>query len=205
MPFIYSLRATFVRILFFLTAIRTNILSDNLQTLNQEALIICPNHSSWLDILLIIAICPKPVCFLGKQEIAKVPLFGWLFKHSDVPVERGSQRAARQLLENAYLKIRQGCHLVIFPEGTVSGNATKLLAFKQGAFKLSIDKQVAIVPLILADAWNVWPYEHFFSGRPGRVRIKILKQIEANEIDSSSALRTEVRNLMQKELLMLFN
>ncbi len=205
MPFIYYLRTRIIKLLLLATGVRIRLLKPAQEFFPKEPVIICPNHSSWLDILLIMAISTRPTCFLGKIEIVKIPLLGWLFKKSDIPIDRSKMHSAGQMLDTVYSKMKEGYDVVIFPEGTVSEKAPELLSFKKGAFKLATDRQIPLLPVILADAWHLWPYAHFFSGRPGLMRIKILEPLLPEKTANAIEVRNRVKTTMQSELLKLFN
>ncbi|MFZ0598223.1 MAG: lysophospholipid acyltransferase family protein, partial [Flavobacterium sp.] len=100
-------------------------------------------------------------------------------------------------------RLNQGLSICIFPEGGVPDDETILLdEFKDGAFRLAIDHQIPIVPIVFADNKERFSYT-FLSGSPGKMRIKILPFIatEGLTIDNRKSLRDEVRQLIYKGLL----
>jgi len=117
--------------------------------------IVCSNHSSYLDIIMMHAAMEDYTVFMGKAEIAKWPLVNIFFKKNmDIAVDRGSRIAGARSLELAGKEIDKGNCVVIFPEGTIPADAPKLKKFKNGAFKLAIEKQVPIVPISFPDTWK---------------------------------------------------
>lgn len=131
--------------------------------------IICPNHSSYLDIILMYGVFSRYFVFMGKQEISKFPLFHIFFTRNEmnVLVNRGSRVGSHK----AYLKISreidQGNNVVIFPEGTIPNDAPLLKRFKNGAFKLAIEKQIPVVPVTFTYNWKLLQGSKFFKGFAG--------------------------------------
>ena len=168
---------------------------------NKEQYIFCPNHVSSLDIPLILAILPMPIQYIGKAEIAKIPLFGYFYKNNSVIVERENRRNAYSAFVKAGEKLKKGINMCIFPEGGIPKSDTFLKKFKNGPFRLAFDKKIKIVPITIADNKRVFPQE-YFKGRPGIVRIKIHKAIDPNSLAEKSIenLNTSVYNIIFEQL-----
>ena len=84
--------------------------------------IFCPNHVSTLDIPLILAVLPVPLQFIGKAEIAKLPLFGYFYKNNSVIVNRENRKDAYTAFVRAGLRLEKGLNMCIFPK---DGRITK--------------------------------------------------------------------------------
>ena len=131
------------------------------------------NHSSILDILLMLAVIKNPFVFVGKQELAKIPVFGFFYKRTCILVDRSNPKSKQKVFKAAQEKIDSGLSICVFPEGMVPDDESVVLSdFKKGAFKLAIDHKLAIVPLSFYDCKKHFSYT-FFSGSPGRLRVKI--------------------------------
>jgi 1-acyl-sn-glycerol-3-phosphate acyltransferase len=111
---------------------------------------------------------------MGKYELLKIPLFKYFFVYLDIPVNRKSIKNAHKAFSDAGTKIDEGLSVVIYPEGTISENG-KLRPFKKGAFKLAIEKQVPIIPVINLNNWLFLQNGGFFksNGRPGIPKIYV--------------------------------
>lgn len=141
--------------------------------------IICPNHSSYLDILLLYAAFPSYFIFLGKKELGKVPVFNIYFKKMNILLDRGNAKAAHASITTAVERLNKGAHLVIFPEGTIPNTCPKMKPFKNGAFRASVQHNIPILPVsfkdnykLLEDSWN------FYSkARPGKTKMYIHEPI----------------------------
>jgi len=156
------------------------------EKLNQkEQYIFCPNHVSTLDIPFILAVLPMPLQYIGKAEIAKIPLFGYFFKNNSVIVDRTNKRNAYSAFIKAGEKLKIGINMCIFPEGGIPKSDVFLKKFKNGPFRLALDQNIKIVPITMPDSKNMFP-EQYFKGRPGIVRIKIHKAIAPNSLEEKS-------------------
>lgn len=165
--------------------------------------IIVANHTSYLDIIMSVHLIPHNMIFMAKAELLKVPLFSIFFKRLDIPVNRKSATAAHQALARCGQEIDKGRAVVIFPEGTIS-NEGKLKPFKNGAFKLAIEKQVPIVVITYINNWKLLQNGGFFKslGRPGIARAVIHPPIETKGMTEENlvSLRHQVYHLTQDTL-----
>jgi 1-acyl-sn-glycerol-3-phosphate acyltransferase len=106
--------------------------------------IIVPNHTSYLDIIFSPFYVDHTAVFMGKAELLKVPLFKYFFVYLDIPVNRKSMKNSHKAFSDAGKKIDEGLSVIIYPEGTI-GNKGKLRPFKNGAFRLAIEKKFWLV------------------------------------------------------------
>jgi 1-acyl-sn-glycerol-3-phosphate acyltransferase len=134
--------------------------------------VICCNHSSYLDIIQMYNVLPEYFLFMGKYELLKWPLFNIFFKGMNIAVNRGSHVEAAKAFRKAAEAIDRGTSVALFPEGTIPAFTPRLKPFKDGAFKLAIEKQVPIVPITFLDHWRLFgePTELLSRARPGRAR-----------------------------------
>jgi len=131
------------------------------------------NHTSIIDIMLMLAVIDHPFVFLGKKELARIPLFGYFYRRTCILVDRGSQKSRLEAFAEAQRRLKQGNSICIFPEGGVPEDKTiEMAAFKDGAFRLAIDHQIPIVPITFHDNKKRFSYT-FISGSPGKMRVKI--------------------------------
>ncbi|HZJ36430.1 MAG TPA: lysophospholipid acyltransferase family protein [Gillisia sp.] len=135
------------------------------------------NHSSIIDIMMMLAVIDHPFVFVGKKELTKIPLFGFFYKRTCIVVDRGDQKSRLRVLGEAQRRLKQGNSICIFPEGGVPEDKTIELAFfKDGAFRLAIDHEIPIVPITFHDNKKRFSYT-FFSGSPGIMRAKVHQTI----------------------------
>jgi 1-acyl-sn-glycerol-3-phosphate acyltransferase len=151
------------------------------------------NHTSITDVMLMLVCVKNPFVFVGKKELAKLPLFGFFYKRTCILVDRSSQKSRMAVFERAQKRLNQGLSICIFPEGGVPADESILLdTFKDGAFRLAIDHQIPIVPMAFADNKKRFSYT-FFSGSPGRMRVKIMNFISTDGLSSEN--KTQVKEL----------
>ena len=161
------------------------------------------NHSSYLDIIFSVIAVPQYFVFVGKQELDKAPLFRIFFKRMHILVNRKSNVDSHRAYIRAGEKIDKGQSVFIFPEATISSGGT-LIPFKNGAFKLAIDKQVPIVPIIFFDNWKLLQNGGFFTanGRPGTTRAIMRNAVETKGMTNADLLplREKLKNIIQETL-----
>ncbi len=164
--------------------------------------VICANHTSNLDITAIVLLCPSDFSFMGKIELLDNPVTGLFFKTIDIPLNRQSKISAFKAFKRADGHLRNGRSMAIFPEGQI-GEAfpPRLHDFKNGPFRLAIETQVDILPVVIHNAWNVfWDDAKLRGSRPGIVRVEVLRPLptEGLALDDADRLRHEVHGLLKK-------
>lgn len=149
--------------------------------------IICPNHASYLDIILTYISIPEYFHFMGKAELKKVPLFNKFFDRMNILVDRGSIIGSHKAFLRAAEDLDKGISIAIFPEATIPECAPTLGRLKNGAFKLAIDKQVPIVPVVYLDNWRLLPDGKLMKtgGTPGISRVVIHDPVETKGMTES--------------------
>lgn len=160
------------------------------------------NHTSMTDIMLMLSVVKNPFVFVGKTELAKIPLFGFFYKRTCILVDRSSSRSRMAVFERAQKKIDQGYSICIFPEGGVPLDESIVLdEFKDGAFRLAVEHQIPIVPITFADNKKRFSYT-FFSGSPGQMRVKIHHFFETKNQKSEyrKTVKESVRATILKQL-----
>lgn len=117
--------------------------------------VICPNHSSYLDIIMMYRLFDDYFVFMGKSELNSWPLFNIFFtKGMNISVDRRSVVGAHNALERVKREIEKGHNVVIFPEGTIPHTVPVMKGFKNGAFKLAMEKNIPIVPVTFLTNWK---------------------------------------------------
>jgi 1-acyl-sn-glycerol-3-phosphate acyltransferase len=161
------------------------------------------NHTSMTDIMLMLAVVKdNPFVFVGKAELAKIPIFGFFYKRTCILVDRSNSKSRFKVFEMAQNKINQGLSVCIFPEGVVPDDESILLdEFKDGAFRLAIEHQIPIVPMTFVDNKKRFSFT-FLSGKTGRMRVKVHKFTETNGLllADKGKIKNDVRAIILKEL-----
>lgn len=191
-PFFFKIARIWARFILIGMGFKVKIERDEITEKDKSYMFIA-NHTSMADIMLMLVAVKNPFVFVGKAELAKIPLFGFFYKRTSILVDRSSERSRKAVFRNAQRRLGQGLSICIFPEGLVPDDDVLLTDFKDGAFRLAINHQIPIVPLTFADNKERFSYT-FFSGSPGRMRAKMhtfiptigLKPQDAKTINSKS-------------------
>ena len=168
-----------------------------------KSYMIVANHTSMADIMLMLAVIKNPFVFVGKQELAKIPIFGFFYKRTCILVDRSNSKSRMAVFTKAQKRIKQGLSICIFPEGGVPDDESIILdTFKEGAFRIAVEHQIPILPISFGDNKERFPYT-FFAGSPGIMRVKIHKQVETCKMTESNRkeIREEVRNIIYSQLI----
>lgn len=140
---------------------------------------------------------------MGKHELLQIPLFKYFFIYLDIPVKRKSVTDSHKAFVKVGEMLDRGISVVIYPEGTIS-NEGKLKPFKNGAFKLAIEKQVPIVPVVNLNNWQFLQNGGFFKSLagPGIPQIIVGEVIETKGMTTENCeeLRDKVFNFTKNEL-----
>lgn len=128
------------------------------------------NHTSMIDIMLMLVAVKKPFVFVGKKELAKIPLFGFFYRKTCILVDRSSVKSRQAVFLRAQKRLQSGLSICIFPEGGVPEEHVILDEFKDGAFRLAINHKIPIVPLTFLDNKKRFSYT-IFNGGPGVLRV----------------------------------
>ncbi|HSM74183.1 MAG TPA: lysophospholipid acyltransferase family protein, partial [Desulfobacterales bacterium] len=106
------------------------------------------NHQSNFDIPVLLAFLKVQFRWLAKEELFKIPFFGYAMQRVGyISINRSDRRSAFQSLKRAAEIIRGGVSVMIFPEGTRSLDG-RIRPFKKGGFILALDAGVPIVPVV---------------------------------------------------------
>lgn len=165
--------------------------------------IICANHTSILDISALVIYCNQDIIFMGKAELLNNPITRMFFKTIDIPIDRNSKISSYRAFKMAQQKLDEGRSIVIFPEGKIDDNYPPVLqSFKNGPFRLAIEKQVPILPIVIHNLWKLLWDEGKRGSRPGCSFIERLSPIETQQfkIDDVDDLKDYVRSLFEKQL-----
>jgi 1-acyl-sn-glycerol-3-phosphate acyltransferase len=160
------------------------------------------NHSSNLDIPVIMGKLPVSIRFLAKKEMFKVPVLGGAMRAIRM-VEtdrRLGPTAHRAINEQVTAVVTEGLSLMIFPEGTRS-ESHEMLPFKKGAFRIAVDNDMPVVPVTIVGTLEAWkPHSKLIHG--GRVRLVIHDPIPTTDLDRNllNDLRDRVRSTVAEAL-----
>ena len=165
--------------------------------------IIVANHISYLDIPMLVKVFRKPLRPLGKIEMTKVPVFGFIYKYAIVTVDRSDARHRALSLRLLRSVLNKGISIFVFPEGTFNETNKPLKEFYNGAFKLAIETQTPIKPVLFLDTYNRMHYSSIFSLNPGACRVVYLEEISVEGFTMTDVhqLKEQVYQKMESALI----
>jgi 1-acyl-sn-glycerol-3-phosphate acyltransferase len=161
------------------------------------------NHISYLDAAVIPKTFRRNIRALGKVEMSKIPVFGFIYKYAIVTVDRSSteNRAKSVMLLKSILE--KEISVLVFPEGTFNTTGKPLKHFYDGAFRVAIETNTPVKPVLLLDTYTRMNYRSIFSLNPGISRSVFLPEIpvEGMTAEDVPRLREMVYKAMEQELL----
>jgi 1-acyl-sn-glycerol-3-phosphate acyltransferase len=171
----YFFYSRWMALFFILIGVRRIIKGRENFKKGQNYVVIC-NHRSLMDPPLSSPAIPSANRTIAKSEMAKIPIFGIIYKRGSVLVDRKSEESRR----TSYLKMKEvlalGLHMCIYPEGTRNKTPAPLQRFHDGAFRLAVDAKKPIIPALIFDTERVLPRKPFFFW-PAKVEMHFLPAI----------------------------
>ncbi len=199
--FIYKVCKVWGYLWYFLVGVRhKNIYASPHDTSRQY--IFVANHISYMDIPPVVVAMNQPVRILAKYEMSKVPVFGFIYKSAAIMVDRrDAEKRAKSISEMKYFL--QNCiSIFIFPEGTFNETGAPLKDFYDGAFRIAIETETPVKPVLFLDTVDRLHYSSIFTLTPGRSRILFMQEVPVQglTIDDLPVLKQKVHGLMEAEL-----
>jgi 1-acyl-sn-glycerol-3-phosphate acyltransferase len=188
---------------FFLTAMRHYNIYEERHDTGKEYIFIS-NHISYLDIpMMMKAIRHQDIRILGKSEMTKIPVFGAIYKKGAVLVNRESVIKRAESVKHLVYFIRRQISVFICPEGTFNTSRLPLKSFYDGAFRIAIETQKPIRPILFLDTYDRLNYNSIFSLNPGKCRAVYLEQTPTDGllVSDVAVLRQKIYHQMEEALL----
>jgi len=159
------------------------------------------NHFSYLDVAMM-GFVPGDVLFVGKASIRKAPLFGYYFKKLHIAVDRSRVKSRAETMRRAGEAIDRGSGIVLFPEGGIyTQNPPLMVPFKNGAFRLALDKQIQVIPVTLSYNHLILPDDGKLLLRRKPAKMVLHKPLDPQHFESDEALKARCFEIIQKQLL----
>ncbi|MEE9451272.1 MAG: 1-acylglycerol-3-phosphate O-acyltransferase [Gammaproteobacteria bacterium] len=166
---------------------------------NDPPIIFVANHTSYLDVFVLLAVLPIDVAFIGKQELWKVPLLNtYLNKLEHIPLDRSELSKSIDDFEQVKKSLQAKRSVCIFPEGTFT-YAKGLRPFKLGAFKLAAETDLPICPVAIQGTRTVLRSDAYLP-RPGKIQVTLfaLQKSQGHDLPEIIRLSTEARAVIAK-------
>ena len=168
--------------------------------------IYCANHTSYFDIPTLFHAIPGYFSIIGKAELNKIPLFGWMFKQLYIPVDRKTKKGRLDAYVRVKETIEENRSVIFFAEGTIPPREQhpRMIDFKEGPFRAAIEAQIPIVPVTLPYLWIIFGH----NGKKTRARWHQSKVIIHESIptkgltlDDLDTLRAQTKRIIEEELI----
>ncbi|MBX7180824.1 MAG: 1-acyl-sn-glycerol-3-phosphate acyltransferase [Bacteroidia bacterium] len=165
--------------------------------------IVVGNHSSSLDIFAMASGIPIPFKAMAKKELSNIPVMGFLFKVGCVNVDRNDAESRKKSVEQVKRELQQGFSILIMPEGTRNTGPNPLGPFKEGAFRIAIEMQVPLLPVVLFNVRTLMPHPTLLIQGPGTIHVKFLEPISVLGLTEADVpiLKQRVYAQLEQELL----
>jgi 1-acyl-sn-glycerol-3-phosphate acyltransferase len=162
------------------------------------------NHISYLDIPMILqAVRRNGFRVLGKAEMTRFPFFGFIYSRAVVLVDRTTARGRSRSVRELKSMLAVDRSVFIFPEGTFNETGRPLKTFFDGAFRIAIETQTPLQPILFVDTFDRLHYSSLFSLRPGITRAIFLPEVEVEGLTVADLplLKQRVFSLMEEGLI----
>jgi 1-acyl-sn-glycerol-3-phosphate acyltransferase len=167
-----------------------------------KAYIYVSNHTSFLDIPGLWMIIPGEKRPLAKKELLKIPVFGWIAKSATVIVDRSSAESRKKSMDRLKKILSDGTSILLFAEGTQNRSKEPLQPFKDGAFRIAVDTQQPILPMVVVGAGPLMP-PGTIRMKPGRVKVIVGPEISTQglTLNDQAALKQQTFEVMKEMIL----
>lgn len=178
----------------FLSGIRFTVKGKEVFEGLENAVVVC-NHNSMLDIPVSFPFLPRANKTIAKKSFSYIPFFGWIYSFGTVLVDRKDSKSRQASFEKMKYVLNHGLDMLIYPEGTRNKTAEPLKSFYDGAFKLSIETNKPIVPVILLNTKKMLPAKPSMYFTPGKIEMHILPAVYPG-VHSIDSLKKLVYDIM---------
>ncbi|MFP5040827.1 lysophospholipid acyltransferase family protein [Parasediminibacterium sp. JCM 36343] len=198
---IYKVCKAWARCWYLLAGIRHRTIVEEAPNLNKQYIFVA-NHISYTDIPATVIAMNQPYRVLGKAEMVKYPVFGWIYKAAVILVDRESMAGRSKSIRAMQAALNKGISIFIFPEGTFNETGQPLKPFYDGAFRLAIQTKTPIKPLLFIDTVNRLHYSSVLSLSPGLSRVVYLPEIDTSQytLQQVKELKENVYGMMEDGL-----
>ena len=186
----------FSHIVLFLMGIQVKVHNISLLDKNKQYILI-GNHMSYLDALISAVASKNYKKYIGKAEVLKYPVIGYLLKKLYVPVQRNQKQSRKWSMEAMFKHLQDGASMVIFPEGTCNTTTALLKDFKDGAFSLSVQLKIPLAVSTIVGAAELMP-RNFLLIRPGVINVywNTILNPDKYSLDNLAQMKQDTKNEM---------
>jgi len=166
----------------------------------KKTYVLVANHSSFWDIWVLYGIY-KPFKWVSKESIFKVPFVGHnMYLNQYVEIKRGDMKSIKEMMNTCKEWLKRGASIMLFPEGTRSEDG-ELQNFRDGAFRLAVDCDVPVVPIIVKGTYEILGKNSKTLNFNSEIVVRALPPVYPADFDRSSGnMRKYVHELMKQNL-----
>jgi 1-acyl-sn-glycerol-3-phosphate acyltransferase len=200
---IYKIATFWADLWLLLIGIHHKTINEKLYDNSGHYILVC-NHISYMDIPVMLKTFRRfKIRVMGKYELSRIPVFGFIYRNAAVLVKRDDPEHRRKGLKTLLSILNKNISVFIYAEGTFNETNQPLAPFYNGAFRLAVDTQTPILPVVFLDTYRRLNYKSIFSLSPGRSRAVILQPINASGLTSADvpALKARVYRAMEETLI----
>ena len=198
---IYQICRFWATVWYFLVGVRHKEIYEQPHDRTKQYIFVA-NHISYMDIPPIVLIAHQPVRILGKYEMVKVPVFGWIYRAAVILVDRRDSDTRSKSVRALKSALKHHISIFIFPEGTFNETKEPLKEFYDGAFRIAIETETPIKPVLLVDTLERLHYKGIFELTPGINRVVYLEEVPVLglTLKDINSLKQKVYTIMENGL-----
>ena len=184
-----------MRVFFFFTGCSLKVIGKENFKRGEKYIVAC-NHNSLMDVPVSTPFIPDANKTIAKSEMAKIPLFGLIYKRGSILVDRNDKNSRKDSFRKMKNVLNMGMHVCIYPEGTRNKTDLPLKEFHDGAFKLAIETGVAILPALIFNTKKILPPGKSFYFLPAKMEIHFLPPVQITPEENYESLKIKIHTLM---------
>lgn len=186
-----------MRLFFFATGCSLKVRETKNFKRGEKYIVIC-NHNSLMDVPISTPFIPGANKTIAKAEMAKIPVFGLIYKRGSILVDRSNKNSRRDSFKKMKEVLNMGMHMCIYPEGTQNKTEMPLKEFHDGAFKLAIESGTQILPALIFNSKKVLPPGKTFFFWPSKMELHFLPPVTINKLDDFEILKQKLHEMMSE-------
>jgi 1-acyl-sn-glycerol-3-phosphate acyltransferase len=184
-----------MRIFFFLIGCSLKIIGKKNFKPDEKYIVVC-NHNSLMDIPVVTPFIPGANKTIAKAELAKIPLFGLIYKRGSILVDRNDKKSRQNSFRKMQHVLKMGMHMCIYPEGTRNKTQLPLKEFHDGAFRLAMETGTAIIPALIFNTKKALPADKSFYFWPAKMELHFLPPVYINTDENFLLIKEKIYRLM---------
>lgn len=164
----------------------------------EDNYIICMNHQSYLDPMLILGYISEKIFLLAKEELNRAPFFKEAMQLFCITIDRENPKNAVKALRRILEYLKAGECIGIFPEGTRTKDGL-IAPFAPGGLKIAYKSKKMLIPVVVDGTGNAMPKKSWII-RPTKVWATILEPVHPEDFETYELFESTIHQRMQRAL-----